>query len=265
MVVSPEKQVVFPDLHGRYDLLRAGLTKYKKHFPVFLGDYINGQPFEGDVVDAVRDNYDPERGNAILGNHEFTLLTVLNAALTIEMDKGDVESAHTAIEMWSRSRAIGQSIFRSYGVDMRIYRQPQARLLRLYELMQERGHYDFLCGLPTVYEGDNFIAIHAGLTDEPLEQQKAYLEQAKMQLLSGEIGIEPAQIFSHDLGRVRNAFGITDKIVATGHTSFREDETTRISDDGRHVRLGSPVKSDLDSVMYLYLADAATVVPIQVG
>lgn len=263
MVASAEKQVVFPDLHGRYDLLRAGLAKYKNFQPIFLGDYINGQPFERDVIGAVRDNYDPQLGNAVLGNHEMTLLTVLQAALSIESDKGDVEVAHTVIDLWSKSRAIGYSMLRSYGVNMRLYRQPQARLLRLYERMQETGDVDFLSQLPLMFEGRDMVAVHAGLTDESLTDQVQQLEVAKKQLLAGEVGIEPAQVYSHDLSRVRGAYAATDSVVVTGHTSFNEDETTRISDDGRHVRLGSNVKRESETTIFLYLTDQAKVVPVE--
>lgn len=257
-----EKQLVYPDLHGRSDLLRVGLGEYNDYLPIFLGDYIDGQPGEREVISMVRDNYDSDRGNALLGNHEIHLITVVNAALTVESGNGDVESAETAIDIWSRARTIGTSVFRSYGVDMNIYRQPQARLLRLYELMQNHGHFDFLCELPMIYEDDNLVAVHAGLTDEALQKQKADLTLAKKQLLKGEIGVEPAQLFSHDLGRIRNAFRATDKVVVTGHTSFREDETTRSSVDGLHIRLGSPVKTEADKTMYAYITQEAKVVPV---
>ncbi len=263
MSSSPEKIVVLPDLHGREDLLRAGLNSYKKYMPVFLGDYVNGQPFEKEVINIVRDHTDTEVGNALLGNHEIHLLTVLNSAKNIESGSGDIEASAMAIDMWSRARSIGTSILRSYGVDMRLYRQPQSRLLRLYELMNAEGHVDFLASLPLLYDGESLAAVHAGFTDEPLSQQKKDLADAKKVLLGGEIGVEPPQLFSHDLARIRVGYNCTDKVVVTGHTSFSEDETTRVSDDGRHVRLGSPVKSELNKTMYVYLSQEAQVRSVQ--
>ncbi|NRH20521.1 hypothetical protein HOO68_00545 [Candidatus Gracilibacteria bacterium] len=139
------------DVHGCYTELlslveKIGLTPEDHLY--FTGDLINKGPQSIEVVEFVR-----SRPNtwSVLGNHEY--FPLISYA---EVEKIAAESAHL-----------------SDGHKSWVYAQYE-RSHELREVIEQRGHREWLTSLPHIIERDDFILVHAGLhpdhgIDTPLE------------------------------------------------------------------------------------------------
>lgn len=77
--------IIFPDIHGQYEKLEHQLRKtgfafkngawqHPTHTAVFLGDFIDRGPRNGDVLDTVRAMVERGSAHAIIGNHELNAI-----------------------------------------------------------------------------------------------------------------------------------------------------------------------------------------------
>jgi hypothetical protein len=130
---------------------------------VFMGDLIDRGPESPAVLDRVRSLCEGRRARCLMGNHEYALVRALGLPGT-----GFDPDAHL-FESWKRSFG-GQSVMTAYGV-----KSPDA-------LRQALGdHLTWLVSLPWILRGEQddqrWIAVHAGLGEDPWEPQVARLEQ----------------------------------------------------------------------------------------
>lgn len=139
------------DIHGclaELDVLLAKLPADARL--IFLGDYIDRGPDSKGVIERLM--AEKHRGIFLRGNHEQMLLDYF--------EKPEDPNA----QIWLRGVNGGWHTLHSYGLE------PDA----VYEDLPQ-SHRTFLEALPLYYEGEDFIAVHAGVNvDIPrLEDQAA--------------------------------------------------------------------------------------------
>ncbi len=211
-----EKIVVIPDLHGHADKLEQVVQNYDKNETTFvsLGDVLDGGPAVVETVQILKGI----GAVMLLGNHEWVALAAMN----------DDEPESVWREMYLK---FGKKTFESYGVN-RVDRSD--RILALRERMSELGHLEYIESGKLYFETPEFIAVHAGLTDELWSSQQARLEQIEDIRKSGDYSSEPDQIFDqqHTLATERWTLS-TLKTVVSGHAHNRQ-----YIDDGTSTALG---------------------------
>ncbi len=130
---------VIGDIHGCLDELNDLLEQIPDEDPlIFIGDYIDRGPASAGVVDRVLEEND--RSVYLLGNHEAMMLAFYQ----------DPDSREgMAWTFWGNG---GPATLRSYGLteDDRYGKLP-------------RAHRKFYEGLELYYEGEDFVAVHAGV------------------------------------------------------------------------------------------------------
>lgn len=134
----------------------------------------------------------------------------------------------------------------------------------LRSAIEADGLESFLFGTVPYLEptGDDFIAIHAGLTDEPWDKQKQQLDE--FTYMPARYEAAPDQIFDEDYSLSTSDTvppgALTKKIVVTGHHHASLTAPERLTDNGRRVRLGSRL---IDSEpLYIYLTETHELVAI---
>ncbi len=270
---SPERTVFVADRQGRFDLQSAVINIYGHDSKlVWVGDHIDGALEEPELLKQLRENYDPDDPNAILGNHEFDRIQAVLAAFNIEsaINNGLVpdQDMQDYVRLWTGSRVFGHMALRAWGIEGSKYEkdQPYEKVLRLHEAMERDGLFSFLTTLPMYYEDEKHIAIHAGLTAEPWTDQKKHLDDAKQLMLGGEFGLDPDQLYSHDLALQTEAFDATNKIVITGHAAVYGNVQDRITADGRRVRLDSAgIRNYQSSQIFVYDSIKRVIEAVQAG
>lgn len=150
------------DVHGWRERLDRVIAEAEGEL-VFMGDLIDRGPESPAVLDRVHELCAGRRARCLLGNHEYTLVRALGLPGT-----GFAPDARL-FDAWKRSFG-GQTVMTAYGV-----KTPQA-------LSQALGHHlAWLASLPWILRGEEddrcWIAVHAGLGEEPWEPQVARLEQ----------------------------------------------------------------------------------------
>jgi len=144
------------DIHGHFKRLEALFKKLAPRFSgeggdtvIFLGDYIDRGPHSYEVVDFLihLSRIDTFRSVFLKGNHEDMFLSFLEGR-----DQGG-----------SFLMNGGDATIRSYEVHEGRFHVP-------------RRHMEFFRGLLRYYEGEDFIAVHAGLnpTIDTVEEQSEY-------------------------------------------------------------------------------------------
>ncbi|MDO8336271.1 MAG: hypothetical protein Q7T74_05845 [Candidatus Saccharibacteria bacterium] len=222
-LISEKKFVIVPDIHGRSDLFGMVADEYTDAQIVAIGDTIGRGPDSAGVLDIA------QKTGTILtwGNWELYMMAGL---VLHDLDtRRDIQHVVKPFEYDEL-----QKFAVSYDIDTSLPRQKMIESLTA--AMQERGHLNMLARAAMYFETDDFIAIHAGLTDEPLVKQKEQLAKVK-----GTFD-EPAQIVDDgqfSLATRAEAFTATDKIVITGHA--HSILGNRVTAGGKRVRLASKV------------------------
>lgn len=140
---------IIPDIHGQFAKLqglldRLGYTRRngtwqhadRERRIVFLGDYIDRGPENGQVIQTVRELIDAGRALAIMGNHELN-----------------------AIHYHSRCENTGQFL-RPHNADNTRQHESFLAEFPLHEA-KTRAQIDWMKGLPLFLELDHFRAVHA--------------------------------------------------------------------------------------------------------
>lgn len=205
------------DIHGRRDLLdllmtligtdsapvdgagRKG-TRLARQF-VFLGDYVDRGPASADVLNYLIElQQGPENTVFLRGNHEQAMLDFI----------AEPEAMANWID-WG-----GAETLLSYGIEGAQSRTPTDLRDELIERLPA-SHFNFLLGLQSIYECQDYIFVHAGLrSDTPLENQ---LDRDLLWIREAFFNSDPAQW--------------TGRCIVHGHTpvDFPEDAGWRINVD----------------------------------
>jgi serine/threonine protein phosphatase 1 len=108
--------IVFPDLHGRSDLLKAAIQHYPQDTQfVFLGDAIDRGPDSKGTVQQLVELHDAGRMTLLCGNHEWMLLTAAEFARQAQ-ETGDEAYHQAALERFANwERNGGTSVQEEFG------------------------------------------------------------------------------------------------------------------------------------------------------
>jgi serine/threonine protein phosphatase 1 len=140
--VQPPGIIAIGDIHGRLDRLNRLLAELPTDRPlVFLGDYIDRGPDSRGVIDRLIRLSRLRDCVLLCGNHEDMLLDALS------------ESYDGAVSDFLRNG--GDATLRSYGA---------SSVRRLAEELPEE-HMAFLRGLDEHWETDDFVFVHAGISE----------------------------------------------------------------------------------------------------
>lgn len=205
---STAEYMVFPDLHGQYELAARVLDRYdlSEVTPVFAGDFVDIGPDTAKLLELIRQAH-AEGAVALVGNHEW----VLRNALAEDDDNPLVAEWRDTI--WS---GFEDDTLRSYGLTRTGNWRNDAE--RLAERMDSTGDLAFLrADLVSSCETDDFVVVHAGpVADQPWSAQRAELERTSKE---GErLSNEPRQLFDHRLARPAAVPEHVDRrVFVTGH------------------------------------------------
>jgi len=170
---------------------------------VFMGDLIDRGPESPAVLDRVRSLCEGRRARCLMGNHEYTLVRSLGLPGT-----GFAPDLRL-FDAWKRSFG-GQSVMTAYAV-----KTPDA-------LMQALGdHLAWMVSLPWILRGQEgsqqWIAVHAGLGEDPWEPQVSRLEQG----WEGDDG-QASHLFNKAWAQCVPEDLPADCCVISGHTPVRQ-------------------------------------------
>ncbi len=261
---------IISDVHTRDDLLKEALSL--PGMPAMLGDLVDGIGNEKETLKMARYLFDPNYPNIGAGNHETERIQVVNAAMHIKEGMAPPEFEQY-VDAWVNAPRMGRYALASYSVSLRKYKTGVDRVMAMYDRMQEDKLFDFLLSLPAFLELSDYedpankqrgvIAIHAGMTDDPWQQQRSDLKRFTRELRMGDVGQMPPQIYSPNLARTPAGFSATKKTVVTGHVPLEMPLHQRITADGKRVRLGSPIKHVSESPLFTYNTKNREVIPVQ--
>lgn len=170
---------------------------------VFMGDLIDRGPDSPAVLDRVHNLCRGRRARCLLGNHEYTLVRSLGLTGT------GFDPDARLFDAWKRSFG-GQAVMDAYGV-----KTPDA-------LIQALGdHLPWLVSLPWILRGEEggrrWIAVHAGLGEDPWEPQVQRLERG----WGGDDG-HAAHLFNKAWAQCLPEDLPADCCVVSGHTPVRQ-------------------------------------------
>ena len=136
------KYYIIGDVHGHYEKLRNLFDELRSHINpddtvIFLGDYIDRGPSSFEVIEFLLALSGVYRTVFLMGNHEDMFITYLN-----------------------RKDYTGNYFRNGGGYTVKSY------IKNLNALILPDAHIDFLNNLKLYYEGDDFIAVHAGLNPD---------------------------------------------------------------------------------------------------
>jgi serine/threonine protein phosphatase 1 len=143
-----------PDIHGRFDLLEAGIRKILEHSAgmpatvVTLGDYVDRGPSSRQVIERLM-NWRPDdlRIVNLKGNHEAMMWDVCNNL--------------SELSWWIQNG--GDRTLRSYGAGSQENFDPA---------IVPPAHLNWIASLSPVYVDRHRVFVHAGVDpDIPLQQQ----------------------------------------------------------------------------------------------
>lgn len=200
--------LVIPDVHGELEHTKraVGLAEQLDAAPVFLGDTINRGPNSKEVIELVKTLGDS--AIAIVGNHEWYCRTAL-------YDPDYAVSTAVRDNLWAGD--MQNNMLKSYDLPQSGDNETDAFYLR--QAMEDEGHWDFIDKLPSFFETDEFVAVHAGpKTDEPWESQRADIEKKSEQ--ESRLFSEPQQVLdpAHKLSGVTDVpREVDERIFITGH------------------------------------------------
>ncbi len=242
-ILSDEKIVVASDLHGYYEPLEKMVKHYGDTPDRYLlnGDLIGAGPSTARVLDTAQDI----DADITLGNWELYFL----AGVLHEDPEERLRIQRTAKLFDTRENLLGR-MASSYGISTRGKNRSYI-VEQMQDKMLERGHLQMLAQAAMYFEGKDFIAVHAGLTDAGWLLQKQELFYSRNDLVrvtdDSEYN-EPPQITDLGLAHQAEAFAATHKTVVTGHSHAPQGDRTTA--DGARVRIGSQL--DLHEPLYTW-------------
>ena len=239
MYLESMDTVVTSDLHGQDRLLEKVIDMYPG-----VRIISNGDELDGDNPRALLEVGSEYGILRTVGNHEG-----VTRAVMLERDS---EIKQLYQERWRHRKPnflqYEYGTLKSYGVDVKLKNDEAAE--RLKDKMFELGHIALLKEAKLYYETDDYIVVHAGLTNAPWEDQKALLDAASVRMALNDYSSIPVQIMDSDYDLSNgHALGATDKIVISGHSHFLQ-EPERSIDNGKRIRLAS--KLAIGQPLYLW-------------
>ena len=192
------------DVHGWSDRLDRVLAQ-SEGLLVFLGDLIDRGPDSPGVLDRVHALCAAGTACGVLGNHEYALIRGLG------VPELDISAQPGMFAAWAQ-RYGGAAVLAAYGVGES---QPEALRDRL------GGHLPWLASLPWLLSGGTdagrWLAVHAGLSEEPLGPQLDELRDPRRWWSDPDAELPPA------LYHKPRAFQVPcdlprDTCVVSGHT-----------------------------------------------
>lgn len=184
------KYIFASDPHGTgqpwIDKVEMMKSKYPDAKVVFGGDYIDGRAFSKETLMYIKDQVESHGAIALKGNHEQLMLDALFS---------------DGFPLWKMNGArstIKSLLGRGYSD-----KKTMLEIKRNYSDL-----VSWLCNLPTLYETENILFVHAGFNmslDDPIEDTPLY-EQVwvRDEYLYADYGY-----FAHNY---------TGKAIVTGHT-----------------------------------------------
>lgn len=196
------------DIHGWSDRLDRVLAQVTGRL-VFMGDLIDRGPDGPGVVARVRALCDEGRAHCLLGNHEYALLRGLGH------DGLGLPGDPDLFDAW-RERFGGEALMASYGLGNGDVDEDRDALRQVLG-----DHLDWMATLPWVLTGEEergrrWIAVHAGLSEEPLAPQLDWLHHGWERDDGG-----PAHLFSKAWTHCVPCDLPTDTCIVSGHTPLR--------------------------------------------
>ncbi len=233
--LGSENLVAISDLHGYDEPLEKAVGFYGDKPDRYLlnGDVIGAGPNTARILDIAK-SIDAD---ITLGNWELYLLAGL-----LHKDPETRQRIQTTARVFSERKGVLDAIVGSYGVETRNVKHSE-KVKRLHEAMLEKSHLQMLAKAAMYFEGEDFIVVHAGLTDTDWSAQKLNLASARKDLVenTGEEEFdEPPQITSLSLAHQAESFTSTYKTVVTGHAHTPQGD--RVTAGGTRVRTGSQLE-----------------------
>lgn len=228
MYLETMDTVVVSDLHGHDELLAKVIERYPGVRIISNADEIDGK--DSRALFDLAGEHDILRTT---GNHELVTRGSLQAI--------DPEVRAVWQDMWRhddpRYRQYEHGTLRSYGISNELGNAAAAE--KLFDKMDRLGHIALLNEARMYYETDDFIVVHAGLTELPWLEQRKQLDGAGVRIQMRDFTVEPEQIMDRDFSLSNGtASKATDKIVISGH-AHRLSNPERVIDNGRRIRLAS--------------------------
>ncbi len=192
------------DVHGQMAALEELIPQCEGEI-IFMGDLIDRGPHSREVVQRVRDLCLVGRASCLLGNHEFALVSSLG------LPERGVQAKPQFFAAWCQVYG-GYNTLLSYGVD-------EINIDDLREMM--RTELEWMYALPWYLrrsvDGQEFIAVHAGLNDrDPLAQQLASLDDCDGWWHTDEQ--LPPSIYEHKRAAENPPDLSPDLCIVSGHT-----------------------------------------------
>ncbi len=234
MEISSGAYVVVGDVHGRVDKLQTVAHHY--------GDAVDGYILTGDVVDGP----DTRKTLDFAIDHMGALCVASNHGehLIGAMTHPDEEMRTLiATSIWPR---VHDRVVSSYGIYPNVATPGAALLLK--ERMEAAGHLQYLMQAPGYIEGDDFVVLHADVTNQPWEQQKKDLDDyIRTRMWNYEQSQMPYQLGEE----VRNVVpehlvqsGLTKTLVSGHFHRHTRELAPRTLQDGRHLLLATYLDDD---------------------
>jgi hypothetical protein len=224
--------LVLPDTHGEYEKVCRIVDLYENSVDkfLFLGDVIDGTNTKP-LIGLIRDL--GAKAITIAGNHEWVLRNALQ-------EEPEELVGYWRDQLWSRYE---RDMLVNYQIQPSKVWEHNAEAIRL--AMIECGHLEWLNTLPSYYETNSFVAIHAGpVRDIPWELQKKELDS--LDGTNGRLQSEPCQLFSHALASVEDMPAEVDgRLFISGHSHLSANLEKRRAVGrvclGSRTRIGEPM------------------------
>lgn len=252
MDVNEERYVVFSDLHGRTGLLEACYKRYGDTVTYISGGDAIDAPEHGDVKATV-DLLQNIGAICLYGNHEW----VLSAA----MHEPNEDSRRVWAQTWANYE---RGVLKSYGLrNPNVFEKEKFDYLgsaaELKEAIHDAYQDTFFENLVPYFETDKFICLHGGLAEKDVSwngnggvKQQLDLITAQTDLGKRQWGEEPDVIFDpeYERSKLPTLPSFVGKILITGHNHTTENSISRVSDNGKRVRLASNTYKGMPLYVY---------------
>jgi serine/threonine protein phosphatase 1 len=142
------KYLVMSDIHGKYEMFRqALLMRAQADKVLLLGDYVDRGEDSKSVLLRVQEEVEENGAIALKGNHEAMFLDFL--------DKPETRDYYVNV---ANGQATVESLLYPGVFEVHSY---DTIVSKIYEHYADLIH--FLRGLPTMFETEKFVFVHAGL------------------------------------------------------------------------------------------------------